>query len=221
MKIVIFGATGMVGSGALLEALDDPDVTEVRVIVRRPSGRSHPKLVEVIHSDFLDFGPVEDQLKDLDACLWCLGVSSAGMSEDDYRRVTVGFTRAAAETLKSLNPDLAMSFVSGSGTDPQGRQMWARVKGEAETLLLGMGFRRATMFRPAGIEPKRGVVSRTRSYRITYLLLGWAMPMLRALMPKMMTDSVTLGRALLRATKESARKPILENHEINEWMAGA
>ncbi len=216
MHVVIFGASGMIGSGAVLEALDDPEVTSVRTVGRTPLGLSHPKLTEVLHGDFLDLSPVEDQLAGLDACLWCLGISSSGLSEADYRRITVDFTRVCAATLLRLNPGLAMCFVSGAGADRQGRAMWARVKAEAEDVLLGMGFSRAVMFRPAMIRPMRGVTSKTTSYRTMYALMTPLWPVLRAVAGRMVTDSATVGRALLEAAKHGAGgRSVLENHEIN------
>ncbi len=219
MKVVLFGSTGMIGSGALLECLDDDGVTAVTSVVRRPTGQSHPKLTEVTCADFADLAPIEDQLAGHDACLWCLGVSAAGMTEEAYRHITVDFTRAAVETLHRLNPELAFCFISGAGTDVDSAQMWARAKGEAEQIVLGAGFARAACFRPAGIQPKRGVVSKTRSYRIMYATLGWLIALLRPVMTGMITDTVTLGRAMIRVAREGSPSPILENKDINELMA--
>lgn len=215
MHIVIFGASGMIGSGALLECLDSEDVTSVRVVGRSPTGRSHPKLTEIQHGDLTDLGPIEDQLRGFDACLWCLGVSAGGRTEEAYRRVTIDFTRAAAEVLLRLNPGIAMCFISGAGTSRDSRQMWARTKAEAEDLLSGMGFARLVHFRPAGIQPKRGVVSKTPSYRLMYRVMWPLLGLLRALIPSQMTDSVTLGRALIRGAKGESPKDVLENGDIN------
>jgi len=219
MNVVVFGASGMLGHAAVLEALDDEDVRSVKTVGRRQLDLEHPRLTQIIHSDLLDFSAIEDQLTDLDACLWCLGISAAGLTEDEYRRITVGFTRAAAEALLRLNPQIAMCFISGTGTDPTGRAMWQRVKGEAENMLLGMGFARATMLRPAMIKPMRGVSSRTTSYRVGYAVVRPLWPLIRMVAGKHATDSVTVGRALLKAAKQDAPSAILENHEINEWVA--
>jgi len=149
MKVVIFGATGMVGSGVLRECLEDPGVESVLVVVRNSTGISEPKLREVVHRDFLDFGPIRPQLAGLDACFFCIGVTSAGMQEADYQRLTHDVTIAAAQALLAVSPGLTFCFVSGQGTDSteRGRVMWARVKGKAENALLRMPFKAAYMFR--------------------------------------------------------------------------
>jgi len=219
MHVVLFGATGMIGTGTLLECLDDPTVTSVRSVGRRPTGITHDKLTEIEHADLTDLSAIEDQLGGLDACLWCLGVSAGAMSEDAYRRITWDFTVAGVDTLHRLNPAMAFCFISGQGTDTASRQMWARVKGEAEQYVLNKGFGSATMFRPAMIEPKRGAVSQTRSYRVMYATLGWLVKLLRPALPTWITDTVTLGRAMIRAAQGQASQPILENRDINELGA--
>ena len=218
MRVVLFGATGMIGSGALLEALDDPEIEAVTSVVRRPTGRTHPKLTEVECADFLDLSGIASELAGHDACLWCLGVSASGMSEEDYRRITVDYTRVAVETLHRLNPAMAFCFISGAATDVNSRQMWARAKGEAEQIVLNAGFARAHCFRPAMIQPKRGVKSKTTSYRVMYATLGWLVALLRPVMQGTITDTVTLGRALIHAAKHGAPQPILENRDINELV---
>lgn len=216
MKIVLFGATGMIGAGALIECLEDPEVEEVLAVVRRPTGRTHKKLVELVHEDFLDYSSVEDELTGYDACLYCLGISAGGMSEDKYRRITYDFTVAAGETLVRLNPQMRMCFISGAGTNEGSRQMWARVKAEAENAMLALPWKSAHMFRPAGIEPRKGVKSGVKSYRIMYALIGWALPLLRKLMPSMVTTTEILGRALIRVGRDGHAEPILEGLDINE-----
>ncbi|HET6212143.1 MAG TPA: NAD(P)H-binding protein, partial [Micromonosporaceae bacterium] len=158
MKVILFGATGMVGQGVLRECLLDPDVQEVLAIGRTPTGTHHPKLREIAHTDFLDFSTIENALAGYDACFFCLGVSSAGMSEDAYRRVTYDVTMAAARALAAANPSMTFVYVSGQGTDSSehGRSMWARVKGETENALLAMPLR-AYMFRPGYIQPMHGI----------------------------------------------------------------
>jgi uncharacterized protein YbjT (DUF2867 family) len=219
MEVVLMGASGMIGSGALLECLADPSVRRVRAIVRSPTGRQHDKLTEIVHGDLLDLSAIEDQLEGIDACLWCLGVSAGGLSEVEYRRITHDMTVACIDTLHRLNPDLAVCFVSGAGTSLQGRQMWARVKGEAERYVLDKGLRHATVFRPAAILPLKGVVSKTASYRVMYVSLGWLIGLLRPVLPGMITDTVTLGRALIRAARGEAPKATLENADINRLGA--
>ena len=222
MNVLIFGATGMVGSGVLQEALNDPAVTSVRVIGRSPTGLSHDKLDEIIHQDFFDYGAVRDRLGDVDACVFCLGVSSAGMSEEDYHRLTFDLTLAAAEALLELNPDMVFCYVSGAGTDSseKGRWMWARVKGKIENKLLSMPFRAAYNFRPGYIQPMEGVRSKTRLYAVAYGLVGPLYPLLRRLFPGGVTDSVTLGRAMLRVASEGFESGVLESAHINRVGAG-
>src|SRR5580698_4000842 len=159
MRTILFGATGMVGQGVLRECLADPDITQVLVIGRSSIGQSHPQLREIIHKNFEDFSPLEAELSGYDACFFCLGVSSAGMSEPAYRHVTYDFTLAAAKLLAQLNPNLTFIYVSGMGTDSteKGRTMWARVKGETENAILRLPFKAAYMFRPGGIEPLDGI----------------------------------------------------------------
>ncbi|GMV06030.1 MAG: hypothetical protein AMXMBFR53_23070 [Gemmatimonadota bacterium] len=221
MRVVIFGATGMVGGGALREALDAREVEEVVTVGRRPTGLSHPKLAEVVHDDLFDYTPVRDRLGGLDACFFCLGVTSAGMREDAYRRVTLDLTVAAARALLELSPGMTFCFVSGAGTDSteRGRVMWARVKGAAENALFGMPFKAVYAFRPAFIQPLRGTRSRTRLYLAFYAVTSPLYPLLRRLFPRWVTDSVTVGRALIRVAAEGYPKRILENEDVN--VAGA
>lgn len=216
MNLILFGATGMIGEGALLECLDAPDVASVRVVGRRATGRSHPKLTELVHADFTDWSTVGDQLTGFDACLYCLGVSAGGMSEVDYRRITLDYTIAVGETLVRLNPQMRMCFISGDGTHSDSKMMWARVKGQAEQALLAMPWRSAHMFRPAMIQPLRGVRSGVASYRRMYTLMGWSLPLLRAVLPSKVTTSVILGQALLRVARGGDPRTILEGADINE-----
>ena len=215
MKVILFGATGMIGAGALLECLDDDDVSAVTAIVRRPTGHTHAKLQEIVHDDFGDLTSIEDQLAGFDACLYCLGISAAGMSEADYRRITYDFTIAAAQSLLRASPGLRMCFISGSGTSADSRMLWARVKAEAEQALLRMPFSSAHMFRPAAIFPRKGVRSGVRSYRIMYAALGWMYPVLKWLMPGNVTTSDQLGRALIRVARDGHEKSILEGVDLN------
>ena len=166
MNVVLFGATGMVGAGVLIECLDDPRVASVLVVGRRPCAVAHPKLRELIRSDLFEYEDATDHLLNLDACFFCLGASAVGMSEPAYRRVTYDLTVAAAESLLDLNAALTFCYVSGEGTDSteQGRVMWARVKGKTENDLLGMPLK-AYMFRPGYIQPLRAVQHRMRVYR--------------------------------------------------------
>ena len=217
MKVILFGASGMVGQGVLRECLLDPEVTSVLSIVRSSTGQQHPKLREIVHKDFFDFSSIEPELSGLDACFFCLGVSSAGMSEENYRRVTYDIALAAAQTLVKLNPNMTFIFISGAGTDSSehGRVMWARVKGQTENALLRLPFKAAYMFRPGVIVPLHGIKSRTMLYRIPYAVLGPILPLLKRLFPKYVTTTEKLGRAMLTAAKRGAPKPVLESADIN------
>jgi uncharacterized protein YbjT (DUF2867 family) len=179
----------------------------------------HHKLAQLVHDDFLDVSPIEDELTGYDACFWCLGVSSTGMSEPEYRRVTVDFTLVAAEVLLRKNPKMTFCFISGGGTDRNGRAMWARVKAEAEDRLGEMGFARHYNFRPAYIQPMRGVTSNVRSYRALYAITSPFYGLLRK-MPKYVTSTPEVGRAMIRAARDGAPKTTLENADICALAAG-
>jgi uncharacterized protein YbjT (DUF2867 family) len=216
MKVILFGSSGMVGQAVLRECLLDPGVEVVLSVVRSSSGIKHDKLRERVHSDFLDFSALEQDWHGFDACFYCLGVSSAGMSETDYRRVSVEFTLAAAKPLAKLNPNMTFIYVSGAGTDSsaRGRTMWARVKGEAENALLALPFK-AVMFRPAAIIPMHGVQSKTRSYRLTYTLTRPFWGLMRAMLPGSVSTSEQVARAMLAVARHGAPKPIMEVRDIN------
>ncbi|MFJ5220896.1 epimerase [Streptomyces sp. NPDC088354] len=221
MNVVIFGASGMVGHGVLRACLLDPAVTRVLVVGRSPIGMTHPKLHEIIHQDFTDLSGPAEQLTDVDACFYCLGVSSAGRSEADYTRITYDFTVAAAKTLSAANPGLTFTYVSGEGTDSseRGRTMWARVKGRTENELLAMPID-AYMFRPGYIQPRHGAVSKTRAYRLTYTLTSWLYPLLHRIAPKHTTTTDHLGRAMLAVTRpDTAAQRILDSRDINRLGA--
>lgn len=220
MRVVVFGATGMVGAGVLLECLEDDGVDSVLVVGRRSCGVAHPKVREVLRSDFFDYGDLEADLSGVDACFFCLGVSSAGMDEAAYHRLTYDLTVAAADAMVRLNPSMTFCYVSGEGTDSteQGRLMWARVKGKTENRLLAMPFR-AYAFRPGFIQPLKGVRSRTALYQTFYTLLGPFIPLLRKVFASHMTTSVNVGRAMIQVAAEGADKRILENPDIDALAA--
>ncbi len=196
----------------------DPDIESVLSVARGATGQRDPKLRELIHNDFLDFSAIESQLQAFDACFFCLGVSSAGMSEERYRRVTYDITIAAAQTLARLNPNMAFIYVSGMGTDSseRGRSMWARVKGRTENALLRLPFRAAYMFRPAFIVPLHGIRSKTKLYRAIYMAAGPLMPWLYAHFPKYVTSTEQIGRAIIKVAKQGAAQSIFENSDINK-----
>lgn len=217
MRVLIFGASGMIGGGALLECLEDEGVESVTCVVRRSLGMTHPKLTEVIHGDLFDLAPLADRLGGFDTCFYTLGVTSAGMSEDDYRRITVELTRAILDVVVAASPDVTVCFVSGQGTDAsgQGRVMWARVKGEAEAYVRTLPVR-SYLFRPGFIQPLKGVRSRTTLYQVLYVFLRPLTPLLRALFPNAVTTTVEVGRAMIRAARERPDDEVLEQARIIE-----
>jgi uncharacterized protein YbjT (DUF2867 family) len=216
MKVIIVGATGMVGRGALLEALDDPVVTAVLTLGRKKTGEVHPKLREVERDNLFDLSRIAGELRGYDGCIYCLGVTSVGMSEAEYSRITYELTVVIAKAFLAANPGGAMSFVSGQATDSteRGRVMWARVKGKAENALLSMPFRAATMFRPGVIQPERGITSRTALYRILYAVFRPLTPLLTR--SGSATTTTLLGRALLEAIERPPSERILDNRAISE-----
>ena len=217
MNVVVFGATGMIGQGVLRECLLDPEVERVVTVGRAATGQQHPKLREVVHTDLLDLAAIEKDLTDLDACFFCLGISVAGLTEEEYTRVTYGIAMAAATTLVRLNPGMTFLFVSGLGTDSteHGRTMWARVKGKTENAILKLPFRRAYMVRPGFIQPLHGIRSRTKLYRLFYAVAGPLFPLLRRLFPNAITTTERLGRGMLAAAKHGAPSVILDTGAIN------
>ncbi|MDI1443521.1 NAD(P)H-binding protein [Polyangium sp. 6x1] len=217
MKVLLFGATGMVGQGVLRECLLDPDVESVLAVVRSATGRQHEKLREVLHEDFTDFSAIEGQLAGYDACFFCLGVSASGMKEADYHRITYDSTMAAAETLVRVSPGMTFIYVSGQGTDSteRGRWMWARVKGKTENALLRMPFKASYMARPGYIQPRHGIVSKTRLYRVGYALMGPLFPLWRHLIPKYVITTEDVGRAMLQVARHGADRRVLENRDLN------
>jgi uncharacterized protein YbjT (DUF2867 family) len=216
MNVVVFGATGMVGSGVLIECLADPRVRSVLVVGRKPSGVAHPKLREIIRSDFFDYSNAATDLKGLDACFFCLGVSAVGMTEAAYHRLTFDLTLSAARALIELNPGLTFCYVSGEGTDSteRGRSMWARVKGKTENELLRMPFK-AYMFRPGFIQALKGVRSKTKLYAALYVVVGPLYPLLRRLLPAHVTTTENIGRAMIQVAASGYSKHVLENPDIN------
>jgi len=218
MKVLLFGATGMVGQGVLRECLLDPGVSSVVAVGRAPTGQRNEKLREIVRADLADLSPVEAELTGFDACFFCLGVSAAGMKEEAYRRVTFDLTLAVARILARRNPGMTFVYVSGMGTDSseRGRVMWARVKGATENALLALPFRAAYMFRPAIIRPLHGVRSKTKLYDVFYTALGPALSLVAPLLPKHVTTTERVGRAMLAVARNGASKRILETEDINE-----
>jgi uncharacterized protein YbjT (DUF2867 family) len=217
MKVLLFGATGMVGQGILRECLLSPDVQLVQTIGRSATGRKHQKLREIVCQDMFDYSGIAADLTGFDACFFCLGISSAGMKEEDYERVTYGITLAAAKTLAPLNPDMTFIYVSGMGTDSteQGRVMWARVKGKTENALLRLPFKAVYLFRPAFIQPQHGIKSKTKLYRLMYALFAPLFPLLNAIFPHYLTTTEKVGRAMINVAMRGYPKQILEAQDIN------
>ena len=222
MKVVLFGATGMVGQGVLRECLLDKDVELVLSIVRAPSGTVHDKLRERVQTDFFNWSALEPELAGLDACFFCLGVTSVGMTEADYTRVTYDLTLSVATVLARLNPRMVFVYVSGAGTDSteKGRTMWARVKGKTENALRALPFRAVYLFRPGFIQPLHGITSKTLLYRAVYFVFTPLAPILRAIAPGAMTTTESLGRAMLAVARLGAPTQILDNRAINALAAG-
>jgi uncharacterized protein YbjT (DUF2867 family) len=216
MNVILFGATGMVGQGVLRECLLEDDVEQVLSIVRTPSGQQHAKLNEIVHIDFFNYSAIESRLTGFDACLFMLGVTSAGRSEAEYTRITHDLTLAAATVLAKLNLTMTFLYVSGVGTDSteRGRSMWARVKGKTENDLLKLPFRAAYMFRPGLIEPLHGIRSKTRFYQLIFSIAKPIFPVLRGLFPKHVVTTEQIGRAMIRVAQSGYSKPVLEPPDI-------
>jgi len=216
MKVLIFGATGMVGQGVLRECLLSNEITFVQAVGRTAVEQKHSKLRSIIHKDMWNYAAIEVELTGFDACFFCLGVSSAGLSEDDYRHMTCDLTLSAAETLARLNPQMVFIYVSGAGTDnsEHGRSMWARIKGKTENALLSLPFKAAYMFRPGAIQPLHGIKSKTKAYYLFYALTTPLWPLLRAVFPRHVLTTEQIGRAMIAVAKSGYSKQVLETTDI-------
>jgi uncharacterized protein YbjT (DUF2867 family) len=219
MKVILFGATGMVGQGVLRECLIDPGVERVLVVGRSPTGQQNAKLKEILHQDFFDFSAIESELTGYDACFFCLGVSSVGMEEQRYRHLTYDLTLATATMLARLNPGMVFTYVTGRGTDSteQGPRMWARVKGKTENDLLKLPFKAAYMFRPAGIQPLYGVRSKTAWINAIYVVASPLLARLARTSPQYMTTTERVGRAMISVARDGYPKRVLESEDINRF----
>lgn len=216
MRVLIVGATGMVGQGALRECLLAPDVNEVIVLGRSKVEPEPPKLRQLVQNDLFDLIRVEPELRRIDACFFCLGVSSSGMSEAAYSHLTYDLTLAVASVLARLNPAMTLIYVSGAGTDSTGlgRSMWARVKGQTENALKALPFAGVYLFRPAVIQPLHGIQSKTPSYRRFY---NWTRPLLavmKRLFPNYVVTTEDVGQAMLNAARRGSGRLVLESRDI-------
>lgn len=216
MKIILFGATGMVGQGVLRECLAAADVTQVTTVGRTRVTQEHPKLRQIVHANLTDLQSVEDQLQGFDACFFCLGVSSAGMNEDTYRRLTYDLTLSIAGILARLNPQMKFTYVSGAGTDSteQGRSMWARVKGKTENDLQKLPFASVQLFRPGVIQPLHGIRSKTRVYQLIYNVIGPLLTLLRQFFPNAIVTTEDIGNAMLNGARSLTGPVIVEAADI-------
>jgi len=217
MKVMIFGASGMVGQGVLRECLLDNGIDKVLSVGRSASGSTHQKLSDVLLADVTRIDSIADTLRGYDACFFCLGVSSAGMTEERYSVLTYDLTLAVARALVAINPAMRFIYITGAGTDgsEQGRSMWARVKGRTENALLALPFKSAHMLRPAIIQPMHGIRSKTALYRLAYVLLAPAMPLFKRVFPGYFTTSEQVGRAMISLARNGSPKQILETDDIN------
>lgn len=217
IRAIITGATGMVGEGILHECLQHPDVESVLVIVRRSTGNTHPKLKEIVHADFFNLSAIEGELAGYNACFFGLGVSSVGMKEPEYTRMTYDLTMHVATTLCRLNPGMVFCYVSGARTDTteKGRSMWARVKGKTENDLQKLPFRKAYMFRPGYMHPTQGLKNTLPAYKY----ITWMYPILKVLTPNSVSTLKDLGMAMINVVLKGYDKPILEVKDIKAVAA--
>jgi uncharacterized protein YbjT (DUF2867 family) len=213
LRVVLTGATGMVGEGVLLECLHNPDVEHVLIVSRKPSSRKHPKLAELIVPDFFSLDGVVEQLTGFNACFFCAGVSSVGLSESDYTHITYDLTLTFARVLAALNPTMTLIYVSGAGTDSteKGRLMWARVKGRTENALQRVGFAHVYSFRPGFMRATPG----QRNLLTSYKLFAWLYPVARAVVPQYVSTLRQVALAMIHVATDGYSKPILEVRDIN------
>ena len=218
MKVIVTGATGMVGKGVLLECLDHKDITEVLHVGRKTLGIDHPKLKELLHSDFSEFDSVTEQLKGYDACYHCMGVSAAGMDEETYTRLTYEFTMALMRVLFNNNPHMTVIYVSGQGTDSseEGNSMWGRVKGKTENDILKMGFKQAFAFRPGAIIPRKGVEPSSQLYKLFVNNLTWLLKGVKLMAPNSVVDTIQIGLAMIHITQKGYAQNVINPKDILE-----
>lgn len=216
MKVIVTGASGMIGKGVLLECLDHPQVSEVLSIGRKVLDLQHPKLKQLEHKDFSEFESVADKLSGYDACYACMGVSSAGMKEEQYKMLTYDYTMALAKVLYKLNPEMTFTYVSGQGTDSseKGKVMWARVKGKTENDIFNLGFKQAFAFRPGAIIPMRGVEPSSKMYKFLIGKLVWLIKLIKKISPDSIVDTTQIGLAMINVTQRGYDKRIIDPKDI-------
>lgn len=212
IKAIITGATGMIGEGVLHECLNHSDVESVLIINRKPFGVTHPKLKEIIHNNFFDFSSIQDELKNYNACFFCLGTTSVGKKEEEYTKITFDITKALADILVKLNHDITFCYISGAKTDgtEKGRSMWARVKGRTENYILNLGFKDAYAFRPGIIEPTKGLNNILKPYKYLSPLLV----LIKLLFPKYICSLKEIGLAMINSAAKGYDKKVLEVVDI-------
>jgi len=215
MKVILLGATGMVGQGALRECLAHAEVESVLTLGRSTTGTEHPKLRELAHADLFDLGSIEDQLAGYDACFFCLGTGSTGMSEDQFRRINYDLPLSLAKTLSKLNPAMTFAYISGAGAGEDKKAMWARVKGATEKELLALPFKAAYMFRIGYVQPGRGIKSRSKGTRVLYTLFAPLYPVLKLIFRDSLTSTENVGKAMIGVVRSGYEQPFMSNRDIN------
>jgi hypothetical protein len=221
IKTILFGSTGMIGQGVLLESLNDANIESILVINRQSCNITHPKLKEIIHKDLFDLSGLTTEMTGYNACFYCLGVSSAGLNENEYHRITYDLTLNIAKTLVELNKEMVFCYISGAGTDSseKGRIMWARIKGKTENALLSLPFRKAYMFRPGYIQPMKGIRSKTRLYNALYAVFSPLYFVLKHF-DSFVTNTEIFGKAMINTVLKGYGENILENRDINKTGTG-
>jgi uncharacterized protein YbjT (DUF2867 family) len=216
MKIIITGATGMVGSEVVRQALTDNDITKVIALVRRPLAMQHPKLAVIIHKDFLDYTSVTDVLKEADACIWCLGVSQLQVSKEEYIKITHDYAVEAAKAMIAANPEITFLFVSGDGADntEQSKTIFAREKGRTENDLKKLGIKNLYIFRPGAIKPVNGYSNVPFTYRIGYAAIKILYPLIKILSPSLIIKSTEIAKAVLYISKKGYEQQLIGNKEM-------
>ncbi len=210
IKLILTGATGMVGEGVLHECLLSPEIESVLSVSRKPCGLQHPKLREILLGDFFDLSAIESRLQGYNACFFCLGVSAVGMSKAMYEKLTYELTMRFAGVLSRLNPGMTFCYISGAGTDAAGKLHWARVKGKTENDLQKLSFGEVYLFRPGALKPTKGLKNTLPFYK----WLGWLLPLLEIIFPWRVSSLAALGRAMIHVVIRGYPKKVIEVKDI-------